>query len=206
MTRPPAFQFYVADFMYGSRLLTLDERGAYITLLCHQWDKGSVPGDDLIALAKVLGCSRQQAHELWQTLSEKFPREKRGFQNKRLENERLKQRRYSRKMAQNGRKGGRPPRKAAAFPRLSIGFSETKAEKSSSSSSSSSEVRTDPPNPHAARGGRVTRQERQWAETVLKQARSDPHTPACPNRHVCIGRLVAQKRSDEQAGLYRQTH
>lgn len=137
MTRPPAFQFYAADFMYGCRTLTLAERGAYITLLCHQWDKGSVPGDDLDTLALVLGTSGFSARKLWGKLADKFPYQNARYCNTRLEIERVKQTRFRQKMAQNGQKGGRPPKKPQVIDRLL----KTKAEKSSSSPSS---VRTTP--------------------------------------------------------------
>jgi hypothetical protein len=48
-----------------------------------------------------------------------------------------------------------------------------------------------------------TRSERAWAEKVLKQLRTDPHTPPCANHHVCGARLIAERRSHEQEGLRR---
>jgi uncharacterized protein YdaU (DUF1376 family) len=156
MTRPPAFQFYAADFMYGCRTLTLEERGAYITLLCHQWDKGSVPGDDLKTLALVLGTSGFSARKLWLKIADKFPRLSHGFANRRLELERVKQARFRRKMAQNGKKGGRPPKKPQVMNRLL----KTKAEKSSLSSSSEY---VHPPNP-PQRGARRMAKADPWQQ------------------------------------------
>jgi len=40
--RAPAFQFYASDFLASVVTMTNEERGAYITLLCIQWDKGWV--------------------------------------------------------------------------------------------------------------------------------------------------------------------
>lgn len=40
--KSPAFQFYSADFLLGTARMSLTERGAYITLLCHQWDGGGM--------------------------------------------------------------------------------------------------------------------------------------------------------------------
>ena len=41
----PAFQFYPDDFLGGTMILSQDEVGAYIRLLCHQWSRGSLPVD-----------------------------------------------------------------------------------------------------------------------------------------------------------------
>ena len=47
MTKPPAFQMYARDWLADSRVrrLRLDERGAYIDLLCVQWNEGAIPMD-----------------------------------------------------------------------------------------------------------------------------------------------------------------
>jgi uncharacterized protein YdaU (DUF1376 family) len=41
--KPPAFQFYADDFLAGAADMTQSEVGAYILLLCHQWNRGSAP-------------------------------------------------------------------------------------------------------------------------------------------------------------------
>ena len=41
--KPPAFQFYADDFLGGVADMTQAEVGAYILLLCHQWNRGSTP-------------------------------------------------------------------------------------------------------------------------------------------------------------------
>ena len=41
----PAFQFYPDDFLGGTMILSQDEVGAYIRLLCHQWTRGALPAD-----------------------------------------------------------------------------------------------------------------------------------------------------------------
>jgi uncharacterized protein YdaU (DUF1376 family) len=57
---PPAFQFYASDWLGSTRiaLMTLEQQGAYIRLLCHAWadDDCSLPGDDrLLANLSTLG-------------------------------------------------------------------------------------------------------------------------------------------------------
>ena len=41
--RAPAFQFYADDFLAGTLDLSQADVGAYIRLLCHQWNRGSIP-------------------------------------------------------------------------------------------------------------------------------------------------------------------
>lgn len=43
MNKPPAFQFYPDDFLGGVADMTQAEVGAYILLLCQQWNRGSIP-------------------------------------------------------------------------------------------------------------------------------------------------------------------
>ena len=45
--KSPAFQFYPSDYTSSQRvrLLTLEEEGAYINLLCSCWLHGSIPAD-----------------------------------------------------------------------------------------------------------------------------------------------------------------
>lgn len=89
--KPPAFQFYPNDFTAGTRAMTLIEVGAYIRLLCHQWDNGSIPDGDGKRLAIILGCNAAQALKLWGILRDKFICEAGECRNSRLERERVKQ-------------------------------------------------------------------------------------------------------------------
>jgi len=45
--KSPAFQFYPTDYLGSQRvqLLTLEEEGAYVRLLCSCWQHGSIPAD-----------------------------------------------------------------------------------------------------------------------------------------------------------------
>lgn len=54
--KPPAFQFYPADWLSSQRvqMMTLEEEGAYIRLLCYCWSHGSIPSDP-IKIARLLG-------------------------------------------------------------------------------------------------------------------------------------------------------
>lgn len=66
---PPAFQFYATDFLSDAPVMamTLEERGAYITLLCIAWTEQGIP-DDHKKLAKVLRVSARKFAEIWESM------------------------------------------------------------------------------------------------------------------------------------------
>lgn len=103
--KSPAFSFYAKDFLTGTATMSLTERGAYVTLLAHEWDAGVVPLAPA-ARARVLGCTPTHERAIWNTLSAKFSRRQDGFINLRLEEERQKQIDRRQKLAENGSKGG----------------------------------------------------------------------------------------------------
>ncbi|MDE2102238.1 MAG: DUF1376 domain-containing protein [Patescibacteria group bacterium] len=122
---PPAFQFYPDGFIGGTQTMTQNEVGAYILLLCHQWQSGKITSESdrlkMVAKGEVSG------HVL-----SKFP----GGKNKRLEEERKKQQIYREKQRINGALGGRPA-KPKPNPSLSFGLTQTKPKKRSPSPSPS---------------------------------------------------------------------
>ena len=54
VNKSPAFQFYPKDFIsdLNVQMMTMEERGVYITLLCSAWIEGQVP-DDIIILKRL---------------------------------------------------------------------------------------------------------------------------------------------------------
>lgn len=105
---PPAFQFYPNDFVSGTRRMTTAEVGAYILLLCAQWDDGSVPGDDLVALAQTMRCTPSAAKKIWPRIQDKFIRDEQGgWRNTRLELVRQEQDAFRQLQAQKGAKGAK---------------------------------------------------------------------------------------------------
>lgn len=138
-SKSPAFSFYAKEWLAATLSWALDARGAYATLMAYQWDAGSVPGDDLKALARVLGVSSAKARLVWSVVSSKFQRGDDGqWRNTRLEQEREKQKTRREALQANGARGGRPPKNQNETNRFSQTEPNEKLNKSLSSSSSSS--------------------------------------------------------------------
>jgi uncharacterized protein YdaU (DUF1376 family) len=80
----PSFQFYPADFLNGTMLMSAEEVGAYIRMLSYQWQQGSCP-TDADDLAKITGLS---AKKLARRVLQKFAETPDGLKNTRLEDAR----------------------------------------------------------------------------------------------------------------------
>jgi uncharacterized protein YdaU (DUF1376 family) len=102
MTKAPAFQFYVQDFLLGTADFSAEEVGGYIRLLAHQWDKGGLPNDD----KRLLKMTGMKAKSL-PVVKAKFTIDEDGqLRNHRLEIERNKQVQWRMKSAEAGKKSG----------------------------------------------------------------------------------------------------
>lgn len=96
MNKPPAFQFYAADFLVDAavKLMTLEERGAYVTLLAHAWIEGPLPGA-IPKLARLCEVSVADMERIWPAVAPCWVMNAGGFiVNPRLEKERRKQAQY----------------------------------------------------------------------------------------------------------------
>ena len=139
--KSPAFQFYPADYASSQRvrLLTLEEEGAYINLLCSCWLHGSIPADPAMAARLVgKGCSATLATTV---LTMFTPSSEAGrMVHDRLERERLKQSDWREKSASGGRKSAELRKGASTTlqPPLPNGINQKATLQSSSSSMSSS--------------------------------------------------------------------
>lgn len=71
MSKDPAFLFYSKDWLEGTAELMPDEKGVFIDLLCHQHQKGSLPGD-AERLARIVGLSHSEFMRIWDVVKEKF--------------------------------------------------------------------------------------------------------------------------------------
>ena len=139
--KSPAFQFYPADYASSQRvrLMTLEEEGAYINLLCSCWLHGSIPSDPAMAARLVgKGCSATLATTV---LTMFTPSSQAGrMVHDRLERERLKQSDWREKSASGGRKSAELRKGGATTlqPPLPNGTNQKATLQSSSMSSSSS--------------------------------------------------------------------
>jgi hypothetical protein len=91
MNKPPAFQFYVDNFVEGTCDLTPHDVGCYMRLLCFQWTRGSIP-DDVAKLERIVGG----------TVSADVLAKFKDGKNARLEREREKQSIWREKSRQGG--------------------------------------------------------------------------------------------------------
>lgn len=109
----PAFQFYVADFLVGVAELTTEAVGAYILLLCRQWDKGSIP-DDQKKCAAIARCSVDAIASIWHKFGIVLADAR---QNERMEKVRAGLLSYSDKQAANaGKRWKKSDRNPSAMP------------------------------------------------------------------------------------------
>src|SRR5437899_3414994 len=75
VNRPPAFQLYARDWLVDTAHLSLEDQGAYMRLLCHQWIEGPLPSNRE-ELARRLGLKSRrmtQFDRLWSRIGHHFP-------------------------------------------------------------------------------------------------------------------------------------
>jgi uncharacterized protein YdaU (DUF1376 family) len=139
--KSPAFQFYPADYTSSQRvrLLTLEEEGAYINLLCSCWLHGSIPADPAMAARLVgKGCSATLATTVLTMFTPSIQAGR--MVHERLERERLKQADWREKSASGGRKSAELRKGASTTvqPPLANGINQKATLQSTSTSTSTS--------------------------------------------------------------------
>lgn len=104
--KAPAFQFYADDFLAGTLDMSQEEVGAYIRLLCYQWNRGSIPVETEKQQRLAGGCVSVDVLAKFRLLPDG------RLVNERLEEERNKQAEYRAKQSEKGRKSAesRQPR------------------------------------------------------------------------------------------------
>lgn len=106
--RAPSFQFYPRDFISSTAvaLMTPEERGGYIMLLCHAWDSdspGMLPDDDAV-LAKLSDLGKRWA-KCRPAIARAFTIEIGWWRQERMAAEREEQAERYRRASEAGRKG-----------------------------------------------------------------------------------------------------
>jgi uncharacterized protein YdaU (DUF1376 family) len=103
MSKLPAFLLYAADFIVGTAEMSLAETGAFILLLCHQWDKGTLPAE-AEKLARLVHAGSEEERQAVNEVLKKFAANKNGLQNRRLEDVRSVQQEYRKRRTQAAKK------------------------------------------------------------------------------------------------------
>lgn len=108
MNKSPAFQFYPKDWLSDAnvRVMTHEQRGIYIDLLCHCWLEGSIPSS-LEILSRITQVEPKRMDELWPLISVCFRRRGSKQIHLRLLKELDKQRIWKEKSALGGKHSAR---------------------------------------------------------------------------------------------------
>ena len=106
MERSPAFQFYPADFLSDPNVagMSLQERGAYITLICLCWKDGSLPLEDE-RLARMVGLPLSNWRKLAPIVVGCFTTVDGRLVHRRLDKERQKQLAFQAEQQVKGKAG-----------------------------------------------------------------------------------------------------
>ena len=95
MSKDPAFLFYSSDFLTGTLLMSMEQKGKFITLLCIQHQKGHLSEKDMLHI-----CGSYD-----EDVFTKFQKDEQGkFYNIRLEEEVNKRKAYSESRRNNRKK------------------------------------------------------------------------------------------------------
>lgn len=110
-SKSPAFQFYPQDFLVGTAMLSAEETGAYIRLLCYSWTHDGLPNDDA-QLMRLAGCHGNAMG----SIRDKFGICQDGkLRNERQEEVRNKQKEYREAQKANSEKRWQKAQKTNSF-------------------------------------------------------------------------------------------
>ena len=97
--KDPAVLFYTEAYLVGTKLMTYEQKGKYMDLLCLQHQQGHLSEDDMLAI-----CGERDPR-----IFAKFLIDENGlYYNERMEEESIKRKAYTDSRHQNGSYGGRP--------------------------------------------------------------------------------------------------
>ena len=196
MNKSPAFQFYPSDFLADEKVLVMtnQEVGCYIKLLCVSWREGSIP-DAIPALAALCGESKKAMSRMWPHIAVCFlpalDRTNRLI-HPRLERERAAQESYRAERASAGKSGAksrwnRKTQDGSAIAKPSQSHDSAIAQSSESHSSAIAE----PWLSHVDGDG----------SAMFLPMANDGSSSSSSSAHSCIG-ADAPMLSDEDPGLW----
>ena len=129
--KAPAFQFYADDFLAGTLEMSQEEVGQYIRLLCHQWNRGSIPVETEKQQRLTGGCVSVDVLVKFRLCEDGLLR------NERLETVRSEKDRYLQQQSQKGRK-------SAELRKLASTVVQRDTQPESNSGSTTVEIRLQP--------------------------------------------------------------
>jgi uncharacterized protein YdaU (DUF1376 family) len=150
--------FYPSDFLVGTMFMSAEEVGAYVRLLCFQWQQGGIPQEEE-KLARIAGIA---ARKLTLVLA-KFEIDDDGLlKNRRMEVERVKVEATRVTKSKNGAKGGRPQKRKESEGKAdeNLQLYDSLAKRKQSETESESESETESSYPLNPPGGRESESER----------------------------------------------
>lgn len=80
----PWFKFFYRDFLAATMGWSPAERGAYLVLICAQWESGPID-NDIGTLAAICGTDVQEMTQLWVRIGRKFHKTPDGLVNERAD-------------------------------------------------------------------------------------------------------------------------
>jgi uncharacterized protein YdaU (DUF1376 family) len=112
--------FYVGDYLQDTRLLTLEQHGAYLLLIMHYWTQGGLPPDEK-SIRRILGLNSESERHVWRSIRLAIAPffQHPGWRHKRIDAELKKQEETSIKRKMAGQKGGRSNRGNGNLQRFS---------------------------------------------------------------------------------------
>jgi uncharacterized protein YdaU (DUF1376 family) len=131
--RSPAFQFYPREFIGDGNVsgMSLQERGAYITLLCFCWNDGSLP-TEVSRLATMCCAPLKVFAAVWPAVRACFRERDGRYVHPRLDKERQKQAEHRQRQSEKGSRGA-----ARRWPGHSTGIAGLIPDDGSASASAS---------------------------------------------------------------------
>ena len=94
MSKDPAVLFYTSDFLTGTTLMSNEQVGKYIRLLCIQHQRGILTEKDMMKICETYD----------EDIFEKFEKTEEGYFNQRMRDEFEKRKKYSESRANNRKK------------------------------------------------------------------------------------------------------
>jgi uncharacterized protein YdaU (DUF1376 family) len=115
--KDPAFLFYAGDWLLDPHVsvMTLEQQGAYLRLLCTAWLEDGLP-NDLEWVRLLLALSQKRFDPIWKAIGPRWVVDGDRLVNRRQETERTLRRERSEEMRALGRLGGKRSAQARGQP------------------------------------------------------------------------------------------